>query len=110
MRSRSSPRRIGRPRPLPEVKRGEPERTCVGCRLPAAKGRLIRVVRAPDGTVSIDPTGRMPGRGAYLHPSAECARLAMRRRALGRALRATLAEPEAARLMEQLSGRLGEVR
>ncbi|MFI5064016.1 MAG: YlxR family protein [Streptosporangiales bacterium] len=61
-------------------------RTCVGCRARAAKSDLLRLVAAGDDIVP-DPQARLPGRGAYLHPSQECFELAQRRRALPRALR-----------------------
>jgi predicted RNA-binding protein YlxR (DUF448 family) len=48
-----------------------PQRTCVGCRTTLAKRSLIRVVRTPEG-VSPDPTGKRPGRGAYLHNQRSC--------------------------------------
>ena len=54
----------------------QPERLCVGCRQLHPKGGMLRIVRAPDGTVAYDPTGKGPGRGAYLCPSSECLRLA----------------------------------
>lgn len=73
--------------------RHEAVRTCVGCRLEASKGRLIRVVRRPDGGVAPDPTGQAPGRGAYLHDDPSCVEMARKRRALERALHTTL-EPE----------------
>jgi uncharacterized protein len=43
-----------------------PQRTCVGCRKVLPKRSLLRLVRSGEGIV-IDPTGKMPGRGAYLH-------------------------------------------
>jgi predicted RNA-binding protein YlxR (DUF448 family) len=64
-----------------------PTRTCVACRTPRAKRELVRVVRRPDGTVAVDETGRLPGRGAYLCRDAACFDRAGRRRALGHALR-----------------------
>jgi uncharacterized protein len=64
----------------------QPVRTCVACRQEAGKGELVRVVRGPDGTVALDRTGRMPGRGAYLHADPACLELARKRRALDRAL------------------------
>jgi uncharacterized protein len=88
--------------------RRQPERTCVGCRATGSKGELIRVVRAADGAVVFDPTGRSPGRGAYVHPSTRCLQQALRRTALARALRTGLSDPEAARLVTELSERLGE--
>jgi len=41
-----------------------PQRTCVGCRTVRPKRELVRVVRTPEGTVELDPTGKRSGRGA----------------------------------------------
>jgi predicted RNA-binding protein YlxR (DUF448 family) len=68
------------------TRRADPVRTCVGCRARAAKSDLLRVV-AVAGSVVPDPRGRLPGRGAHLHPTVDCLALAERRRAFGRALR-----------------------
>jgi hypothetical protein len=65
----------------------EPVRTCVGCRQTAGKGRLVRFVRSA-GEIVEDPTGRAPGRGAYLHDDPACRTLAVKRRSLQRALKA----------------------
>jgi uncharacterized protein len=63
----------------------------VGCRGRAAKSELLRVVAAVDTdgrlVVRPDPEATAPGRGAHLHPRAECYELAVRRRAFARALR-----------------------
>ena len=48
-----------------------PQRTCVGCRTVMAKRQLVRVVRTTDG-VLVDPTGKLAGRGAYLHDRRSC--------------------------------------
>lgn len=48
-----------------------PQRTCVGCREVLPKRSLIRIVRG-EGGVQIDPTGKMNGRGAYLHDQRSC--------------------------------------
>jgi uncharacterized protein len=78
-----------------------PERTCVGCRTTAARSVLIRIVaRWLDDAGSSSSAGssavlvaepdvrrRLQGRGAWLHPSSDCLDLAVRRRALPRALR-----------------------
>ena len=48
-----------------------PQRTCVGCREILAKRALVRVVRTPQG-LRVDPTGKLPGRGAYLHDRRSC--------------------------------------
>ncbi|WP_098482737.1 YlxR family protein [Georgenia soli] len=66
-----------------------PVRTCIGCRGRAPRSALVRLV-LDDTTprVEVDPERSAPGRGAWLHPSRECLDLALRRRAIGRALRA----------------------
>ncbi|MBP2411302.1 putative RNA-binding protein YlxR (DUF448 family) [Arthrobacter stackebrandtii] len=65
-------------------------RTCIGCRKADARDQLIRLVRSTNNsgtTVAlVDVHARMPGRGAWLHPGLECWRLAIKRRAIGRAL------------------------
>lgn len=48
-----------------------PQRTCVGCREVNPKRSLIRIVRRPEG-VLVDPTGKLAGRGAYLHDRRSC--------------------------------------
>ncbi len=74
-----------------------PIRTCVACRQTAGKRALIRIVRSPEG-VQVDPRGKMPGRGAYLHPVRGCWERALATRALDRALRTTLSPQERAAL------------
>ncbi len=56
-----------------------PIRRCVGCGERKPKKELVRVVKAPDGQISLDTTGKKPGRGAYLCPDPAC--LAKARRA-----------------------------
>lgn len=68
----------------------EPVRTCVACRQEAGKGMLIRVVRTADGRAALDTSGKAPGRGAYIHADANCVKSAQKRKALDRALNATL--------------------
>jgi hypothetical protein len=53
------------------VERRVPQRTCVGCREVLPKRSLIRIVRRPEAVV-IDPTGKLAGRGAYLHDRRSC--------------------------------------
>ena len=61
-------------------------RTCVGCRERTAQAALLRVVSDGDRLVP-DPAGRLPGRGASVHPDPRCVDLAEKRRAFPRALR-----------------------
>jgi len=48
-----------------------PQRTCVGCRETLPKRKIIRIVLKADG-VFVDPTGKVAGRGAYLHDKHSC--------------------------------------
>ncbi|GAA4229155.1 hypothetical protein GCM10022254_20970 [Actinomadura meridiana] len=63
-----------------------PVRTCVGCRGHSVKSDLLRLV-VVEGVIVPDPHGRLPGRGAHLHPDLACLELAERRRAFPRAFR-----------------------
>ncbi len=67
-----------------------PLRQCLGCREMKPKRELVRVVRSPEGNVSVDGTGRSPGRGAYLCRNAACLQKAIKSRALSRALEAEI--------------------
>ena len=49
-----------------------PERRCCGCMEMKEKPELVRVVKSPDGDVTLDLTGKAPGRGAYICKSVEC--------------------------------------
>lgn len=64
-----------------------PIRTCVACRSSDEKNDLIRVVKSSNGEISIDPTGKKPGRGAYVCRKTECVEIAAKKKALERALR-----------------------
>ena len=69
-----------------------PMRRCVGCRAMKPKRELIRVVRSPEGEVSMDPVGKKPGRGAYVCRNPECLKRAIKQRQLERQLEVTLTE------------------
>ncbi len=79
-----------------------PMRMCVGCREMKPKKELIRVVRAPDGSVSMDPVGKKPGRGAYVCRNAACLQRAIKQRQLERQLEVQLTEEVAAQLRQEL--------
>lgn len=61
-----------------------PMRQCVGCREMKPKKELVRVVKSPEGEISMDLRGKAPGRGAYVCRDAECLRRARKSRALER--------------------------
>ena len=67
-----------------------PMRQCVGCREMKPKKELIRVVRSPEGAVSLDFRGKLPGRGAYVCPDPACLAKARKTKALERAFSAPL--------------------
>jgi predicted RNA-binding protein YlxR (DUF448 family) len=71
-----------------------PQRTCISCRRTDAKRGLIRLVRAPEGRVEVDSTGKRNGRGAYLCHNPACWEAAIKRRALERALRVDSLTPD----------------
>ena len=67
-----------------------PLRRCTGCGEMKPKKELVRVVRAQDGTVSLDLTGKKPGRGAYVCPSAACLAKARKAKRIERALEVSI--------------------
>lgn len=77
-----------------------PQRTCVGCRQVMAKRVLIRIVRTPQG-VQVDPTGKLAGRGAYVHEDRQCWERALKG-ALAHALKTELTEQERMILTEYM--------
>jgi len=76
-----------------------PQRTCVGCRTASAKRAFVRIVRTPEGTVEVDPSGKRNGRGAYLCADRACWEEALKKDRLARALRATISGTEREELL-----------
>ena len=92
---------------MPKVKK-IPQRQCVGCREMKDKKALLRVVKSPEGQVSLDFTGKKSGRGAYVCHDVECLRRARKSRALERAFE-TAIPPEVYDAMEaELGGGNGQ--
>ena len=81
-----------------------PQRQCVGCREMKNKRDLIRVVRSPEGTISLDFKGKLPGRGAYVCPDPACLAKARKSRALERAFETAIP----AEVYDQLEQQMGE--
>lgn len=73
-----------------------PQRTCVGCRQVGAKAEFMRLVRTPEGMLP-DPSGKMNGRGAYVHANQDCFQRALRGSLAG-ALRISLSAQDRERL------------
>ena len=78
-------------------------RMCVGCREMKEKKSLIRIVRSPEGTVSLDPTGKKPGRGAYVCREGECLKRALKQRQLERQLQVRMDEAVSEALNAELA-------
>ena len=79
-----------------------PSRRCTGCGEHFPKSELIRVVRSPEGEISLDMTGKKSGRGAYLCKNAECLRRARKARRIEQNLEVTIP----AEVYEALEGEL----
>lgn len=60
-------------------------RMCIGCQEMKPKKELIRIVKNNEGVISVDFTGKKPGRGAYICKSAQCLEKARKTRKLERA-------------------------
>ena len=87
---------------MPVKPRKIPQRQCVGCRTMYDKRDLLRVVKTPEGEISLDATGKKSGRGAYVCRSAECLKKAQKSKALERALEVTIPEEVYAALQQQM--------
>jgi predicted RNA-binding protein YlxR (DUF448 family) len=80
-----------------------PTRQCLGCGEHRPKPELLRVVRDPQGGVSLDFTGKKSGRGAYICKNVACLRQAQRRRALARNLECEIPDEVMVALEAQLN-------
>ena len=79
-----------------------PQRQCMGCRERKEKRQLIRVVRKTDGTVSLDFSGKVSGRGAYLCPDPACLAKAQKSKALERSLEVPIPEEVYSRMEKEM--------
>ncbi len=79
-----------------------PMRQCLGCREMKPKRELIRVVRSPEGSISLDFKGKASGRGAYVCPDMACLKKAMKSKAIERAFDTAIPQEIYAQLTEQM--------
>ena len=79
-----------------------PERMCIGCREMKDKRELVRVVKSSQGEISIDFTGKAPGRGAYICKNEECLNRAVKNKAFNRAFQTCVSEEILNTLKEEL--------
>ena len=84
-----------------------PQRQCMGCRERKAKKEMIRVVRCTDGTVQLDFSGKLNGRGAYVCPDPECLKKARKSKSLDRSLESVIPEEVYDRLTAEMEGSRG---
>lgn len=64
-----------------------PQRQCIGCGEMKNKKEMIRILKTPEGEFILDATGRKNGRGAYLCPTMECLKKAIRTKGLERSFK-----------------------
>ncbi len=86
------------------VQKKIPQRQCMGCRERKAKRDMLRVVRMTDGNVSLDFSGKLNGRGAYICPDPACLQKARKAKALERSLEVEIPETVYERLSKELEG------
>lgn len=79
-----------------------PLRKCTGCGEMKQKKELVRVVKTPEGEISLDPTGKMNGRGAYLCKDPQCLRKAQKSKRIEKALSCTVPDEIYNKLEQEL--------
>ena len=79
-----------------------PLRTCIGCREQKEKKELIRIVRGADGNVSVDVTGKLNGRGAYICRNRQCLEAALKNHGLERSLKKSLSPEMREQLLKEI--------
>jgi predicted RNA-binding protein YlxR (DUF448 family) len=80
-----------------------PMRMCTGCGEMKPKKELVRIVRNNVGEVSLDKTGKKPGRGAYMCKNAECFKKARKTKRLERAFGCEIPQEIYSRIEEELT-------
>ena len=80
-----------------------PMRQCTGCREMKSKRDMIRVIKTAENEICIDATGRKNGRGAYICPTMECLKQAMKSRGLERSLKTSIPDTVYQQLEEEMS-------
>ncbi len=80
-----------------------PERKCTGCNQSRPKPELIRIVRSPDGVISLDDTGKKSGRGAYICRNSSCLKKARKAKRLEKAFECEIPDDVYAALEDELN-------
>lgn len=84
-----------------------PMRQCLGCREMKPKRELIRAVRSPEGSISLDFKGKAPGRGAYICPDPKCLKRAIKAKAFERAFSAQIPDEVYQALEQEMEAKDG---
>ena len=84
-----------------------PQRQCMGCRERKDKRDMIRVVRQTSGIVSLDFSGKLNGRGAYICPNPECLKKARKAKSLERSLEVEIPQEVYDRLEKEMEDSCG---
>ena len=79
-----------------------PQRQCMGCRERKPKRDMIRIVRTPEGVVSLEFGGKMNRRGAYICPETECLKKVQKSKALERSLEVPIPDEVFERLAKEM--------
>jgi hypothetical protein len=87
----------------------QPQRTCIGCREVKNKRDLLRIVRTPEHTITLDPTGKANGRGLYVCRSQDCLEKGLKKERIRQALKITLSADEVADLWISVQNALSKV-
>ncbi len=87
---------------MEQKKKKMPERQCMGCNERFPKNALLRVVRDPEGNVTLDFTGKKSGRGAYICKNVACLKKAQKTKRLSRVLECEIPDEVFAAMEEQL--------
>ncbi|MBE6764640.1 MAG: YlxR family protein [Ruminococcaceae bacterium] len=80
-----------------------PMRMCTGCGEMKPKRELVRIVKSPEGEISVDLVGKKPGRGAYICRSTECLQAARKARRLEKTFSSKIEDEVWAAMEEELS-------
>lgn len=80
-----------------------PQRMCLGCQTKKDKRLLVRIVRSPEGEISIDPSGKKAGRGAYICNDPECVNKVIKSKRLEKNLETVISSEVYEQLKEQLN-------
>lgn len=81
-----------------------PMRRCCGCNEQKPKKELVRVVKAPDGEVFVDFTGKASGRGAYICNDSDCLKKAAKSRRIDRVFGITIPDSVYEHMEETIKG------